>query len=124
MLILVSLFVFLLLRPEGRDLLLSCLSAVASFLILGVLMGYPSLGTSLSIVMFWTVTGLFVGKRAGVGLMLLFLPPATITLTAVLFGMATLRYGFFLVIISLTSSLIVFALLTLFKGVFGRIISP
>ena len=124
LLILVSLFVFLLLRPEGRDLLLSCLSAVASFLILGVLMGYPSLGTSLSIVMFWTVTGLFVGKRAGVGLMLLFLPPATITLTAVLFGMATLRYGFFLVIISLTSSLIVFALLTLFKGVFGRIISP
>ncbi len=122
--VLVSLFVFILFRPNRRDIILSGLSAVASFVILGVLMGYPPLGTSFSIVLFWTLVALFAGKKASVGLIVLFLPPATITLMAVLSGIATLHYGFFLVIISLTSSLIVFALFILFKGVFGRLLSP
>ncbi len=121
LMVLISLFLFILFRPNRRDVILSSLSAVTSFFFLGILMGYSPLGTSLCIVLFWTVVAFFTGKRACVGLLALFLPPASIILIAVHSGAATLRYAFFVVIISIMSSLIVFTLLAVFKSVFGRI---
>ena len=115
--------IFAFVHPGKKDLLLGGLSALSSLLVLGAFAGYPSTGTSVSITLFWTAAAIFMARRPLLGLLVLFLPPATITLVALLFGKTSFGYGVFVLVVSLLSSLIVLALLFVFYRILRRIIN-
>ncbi|WP_457752491.1 hypothetical protein [Thermococcus sp.] len=110
-------------RPGKREVLLSGLSAVASFLVLGVFGGYPSPVTSPAIVLFWTAVAVFMRRRLTFGLLSLFLPPAAIGLVALYFGATTPSYGVFILTLSFLDSLIVLAFLFVFHRILWRIVT-
>ncbi|WP_456421593.1 hypothetical protein [Thermococcus sp.] len=110
-------------RPKRKDVLLGSISALASLLILGAFTGYPSAGTLVGIILFWTVVALFMVRRSLLGLLTLFLPPAIITLMALLSGTTTPGYSVFILVVSFLSSLIIVTLLSVFHRILSRFLN-